>query len=205
MPDSRIGTVAAYIEEPDTNGACQTEKRGIVMQLWRSVLGAVLIGALCVVLVPRASAQEALESPGNNVYSDRTIFTFSQPVEVPGMVLPAGTYVFKRLNAASGLTLGSGDYTAIYDESDMRCLGIFVTRTEERPGLYADWQKVRDPWVSFKEHPADSESAAIIDAWFVPNRVDGQQFDYSKELAPIPEMASSGQVSNTRAGAGMGN
>ena len=26
----------------------------------------------------------------------KTVVTFSQPVEIPGMVLPAGTYVFRR-------------------------------------------------------------------------------------------------------------
>jgi len=37
-------------------------------------------------MVPRATADES---------DEKTVFTFSGPVEIPGQVLPAGTYVLK--------------------------------------------------------------------------------------------------------------
>src|ERR1043166_1742960 len=33
---------------------------------------------------------------GADDWNKETSFTFNEPVEIPGMVLPAGTYVFKR-------------------------------------------------------------------------------------------------------------
>jgi hypothetical protein len=46
------------------------------------VLGLAILGAM----IPRATADE---------WDQKTVFTFSGPVEVPGQVLPAGTCVFK--------------------------------------------------------------------------------------------------------------
>jgi hypothetical protein len=41
-------------------------------------------------MVQRASADD---------FDQKTVFTFSGPVEIPGQVLSAGTYVFKRESA----------------------------------------------------------------------------------------------------------
>ena len=48
--------------------------------------------AVCVaaILVPIAHADQ---------WDKQTLVTFSNPVEVPGRVLPAGTYVFKIANS----------------------------------------------------------------------------------------------------------
>jgi hypothetical protein len=43
-------------------------------------------------MVPRAFA---------DTWDQRTTFTFSDPVEIPGQVLEAGTYVFKLADSAS--------------------------------------------------------------------------------------------------------
>jgi hypothetical protein len=51
------------------------------------------IGVLGLALAPNAKA---------NQWNERTVFTFTEPVEVPGMALPAGTYVFRVLGAATG-------------------------------------------------------------------------------------------------------
>jgi len=48
------------------------------------------LGALA--LLPGAKADE---------WNQKTVFTFSGPVEIPGQTLPAGTYVFKLHNSAS--------------------------------------------------------------------------------------------------------
>src|SRR5271170_8107643 len=53
------------------------------------VLALSLLGAT---LAPGARADE---------WNKKTVMTFSQPVEIPGQVLPAGTYMFKLANSQS--------------------------------------------------------------------------------------------------------
>src|SRR5229473_7619347 len=82
-------------------------------------------GMICLMLlggaffVPKGRADE----------SDRkTIVTVNQPIQVPGKVLPGGTYVFKLLDS-NDLTL-----VAIYDADEMHLIttvhGIPNVRTE---------------------------------------------------------------------------
>ena len=58
-------------------------KTKVMLVLGLAVLGAVL---------PRATADE---------WDQKTVFTFGGPVEIPGQVLPAGTYVFKLADSPS--------------------------------------------------------------------------------------------------------
>jgi len=58
-------------------------KTKVMLVFGLAVLGAVL---------PRATADE---------WDQKTVFTFSGPVEIPGQVLPAGTYVFKLADSPS--------------------------------------------------------------------------------------------------------
>jgi hypothetical protein len=39
-----------------------------------------------------------------DAWDQKTVFTFSAPVEVPGQLLPAGTYVFKLADSSSDRT-----------------------------------------------------------------------------------------------------
>jgi len=50
------------------------------------------IGLGALALLPGARASER---------DQKTVLTFSGPVEIPGQVLPAGTYVFKLLDSGS--------------------------------------------------------------------------------------------------------
>src|SRR5437870_3039756 len=50
------------------------------------------VALLCVTFVPSARADE---------WNKKTIMTFSDSVQIPGKVLPAGTYVFKLMNSDS--------------------------------------------------------------------------------------------------------
>src|ERR1051325_6114237 len=63
-----------------------------------SIMLCVLVA--CAFLLPMASADE---------WNNRTIVTFSAPVEVPGVgaqTLPAGTYVFKLMDSPSERNTG---------------------------------------------------------------------------------------------------
>src|SRR5262245_63712102 len=52
-----------------------------------------------------------------DAWNKKTIVTFSQPIEVPGVVLPAGTYIFKLADSASNrhiVQIFNEDQTHIY-------------------------------------------------------------------------------------------
>jgi len=53
--------------------------------------------ALAITVIGLASAASARADEFNK----QTVLTFSQPVEIPGQVLPAGTYLFKLADTMS--------------------------------------------------------------------------------------------------------
>ncbi|HTA68434.1 MAG TPA: hypothetical protein VK776_09155 [Bryobacteraceae bacterium] len=71
------------------------------------VLGLAALGAV----VPRATADE---------WDQKTVFTFSGPVEIPGQVLPAGTYVFKLADSPSNRNI-----VQIFSKDEDICLPPF--------------------------------------------------------------------------------
>ena len=61
-------------------------------QLWKSALLTLLVGGAAW-FAPFARADE---------WDKQTVLTFNEPVEVPGKILPAGTYVLRLGSAAAG-------------------------------------------------------------------------------------------------------
>src|SRR5262245_13664168 len=57
---------------------------------------------------------------------EKSILTFSAPVEVPGMTLPAGTYVFKRPDANSARII------QVFSEDEKHIIGTFLTVPTKR-------------------------------------------------------------------------
>src|ERR1700685_3493455 len=55
-------------------------------------------------------------------WDQRTIFTFSGPVEVPGQVLDGGTYVFKVADSSS-----DRDIVQVFSEDESHLYGTFMT------------------------------------------------------------------------------
>src|SRR5262249_26619557 len=68
-----------------------------------------------VVLTPKAQAQ---------LLNEKIRVTFSAPVEIPGRVLPAGTYVFVALEPGHITRVMSADERTVY--------GTFLTIPEDR-------------------------------------------------------------------------
>ncbi len=96
-----------------------------------------------------------------------TKITFSEPVQVPGRVLPAGTYVFKLLDSASNrhiVQIFNEDHTALITTvlaiPNMRLepAGKTILRYDERP----------------------SGQPIALAAWFYPGDNFGQEFVYPK-------------------------
>jgi hypothetical protein len=131
--------------------------------------------------------------------SDRaTTITFSQSVQIPGQVLPAGTYMFK---------LADGD-------SNQNVVQIF---NADRAVLYATLQTIAtdrleptgDTVVTLAEQGAGQPDVLV--KWFYPGRETGNEFLYpkqqEKELAQDKQetiVADHPTVSNSNA-TGAGN
>jgi hypothetical protein len=119
------------------------------------------LGALGAALAPRAKADE---------WDNRTVVTFSKPVEIPGMVLPPGKYIFKLLDS----------------ETNRNIVQIF---NADQSHLYATLLAISDyrllprskTVISFEERAAGSPEA--IKAWFYPGENYGQEFVYPKSRA----------------------
>jgi hypothetical protein len=126
-------------------------------------------------MVQRAAADD---------FDQKTVFTFSGPVEIPGQVLSAGTYVFKLADSSS----------------DRNIVQVF---NKDETHLYGTFLAIPDYWIkpagktiiTFEERPAGSPEA--VKAWFYPGENYGRDFVYPKPKAtalakannsPVPSM-----------------
>ena len=93
-----------------------------------------------------------------------TQITFSQPIQVPGKVLPAGTYVFKLLDS-NDLTL-----VAIFNADETHLIttvrGISDSRMETPDKAI----------LQLEERPSGQPEA--LKAWFYPGDNSGVEFSY---------------------------
>ena len=89
--------------------------------------------------------------------------TFDYPVEVPGKVLPAGTYVFKTADNDELVQVFSANYKEIF--------ATFHVNPEYRSAMHND-----DSFVQLNKTPAGVRQA--IEGLFVAGRTTGYQFVY---------------------------
>jgi hypothetical protein len=134
------------------------------------VLGGLLLFGIA--FAPRSQADE---------WNEKTIFTFSQPVEVPGMILPPGTYVFKLMDS-----LSDRDVVQIFNKDQTKLLATILAIPDYR------MNPTSTPIVKFNERPANAPEA--IDAWFYPGDNYGMEFVYPKERATILAKANNRPV-----------
>lgn len=93
-----------------------------------------------------------------------TKLTFSAPVQIPGQVLPAGTYLIKLTNPdnLNVVQILSSDGTHLY--------GNFETISAQRG------EPTDDTAVTLAEQP---DGPAVLVKWFYPGRTTGHEFVYS--------------------------
>ena len=60
-------------------------------------------------------------------WDQKTIFTFSAPVEIPGQVLGAGTYVFKLADSS-----GDRNIVQVFNKDEDHLYGTFLAVPDER-------------------------------------------------------------------------
>ena|ERR1700731_1057496 len=94
-------------------------------------------------------------------------FTFSQPVQVPGRVLAAGTYEFELANTGSSLNV-----VRILNATGTEVLATYETIPTDRTGD-------NEPIALTLAEPTDGQPATIV-SWFYPGIETGHQFVYSK-------------------------
>src|ERR1700680_4843593 len=104
-------------------------------------------------MVPRATADEM---------DQKTIFTFSGPVEIPGQVLQAGTYVFKLADSES-----ANDVVQVYSADEKHLYGSFLSIPEQRA------EPTDSPVVTLEESKAGAPEA--VKAWFYPGKDIGHE------------------------------
>ncbi len=108
------------------------------------------------VLLPIAHADE---------WNQRTELTFSEPVQVPGAVLPAGTYWFVLANNQVDrniVQIFNKDYSTLYATE----FAIPTYRAEP-----TDRTEIK-----FAERPHNQPEAIL--KWYYPGRLTGQEFTY---------------------------
>jgi hypothetical protein len=133
-------------------------QEGHLMRGLRALCCAVAITAC---LAPGARADE---------YTKQTFLTFSGPIQLPGITLPAGTYQFRLADPESGRRT-----LQVWDKDGTKLFTTLLTIPDER-------MKPSDkPVVMFNEQPAGE--AAAVRAWFYPNETYGQEFVYPKDQA----------------------
>lgn len=114
-----------------------------------------------VALTPKASADQ---------WDKRTVITIDAPMEVPGVVLEPGTYVFKLVDSQSDRNI----VTITNERGDHTYATILATNNYRiRPTGKSVF--------SFWETPAGSPQA--LRAWFYPGDNFGQEFRYPKTRA----------------------
>jgi hypothetical protein len=112
-----------------------------------------------------------------NEWSELTYFTFSAPVELPGLALPAGTYMFKLLDSASDRHV-----VQVFNQDGQTIYGTFLTVPDQQP------TPSDEPTVVFKETPVGTPEA--IKAWFYQGESIGDEFMYPGGLATQRAAAS---------------
>jgi hypothetical protein len=103
-------------------------------------------------------------------YTKLTYLTFSAPVQLPGLTLPAGTYMFKLADPDSGRRA-----IQVWDEKGTKLFTMLLTIPDQQP------EPKDDPVVLFSERP--SGSAPAVKSWFYPAERTGYEFIYPKDQA----------------------
>jgi hypothetical protein len=118
--------------------------------------------ALCAFAAPTAMMADQ--------WDKATKLTFSEPIEVPGQVLPAGTYWFTLADSESDRNI-----VQIWNADRTRLVATVLAIPDYR------MQPAGRTIIHFEERPSGSPEA--IHSWFYPGDNFGQEFVYPKTRA----------------------
>ena len=117
----------------------------------------------------------------------RTEFTFNQPVELPNVTLPPGTYIFRFPDPTGGRSV----MQVQAKDASSKTYGLFLTISAQRPAPSDDAE------LRFMETPAGQPAA--VKTWWYPGRTLGREFIYPKEQARRLAQATNTTVLTTKA------
>ena len=126
------------------------------MRILKGTLLALCATGLLAALGPTINADE---------WDKKTVFTFSDSVEIPGQILPPGTYVFKLFDSSSDRHI-----VQVWTEDQRHLIATVMAIPAQRlePRGHTS--------IIFDERPGDSPMA--VRTWFYPGDTIGQEFVY---------------------------
>jgi hypothetical protein len=125
-------------------------------------IATVCLMAVLVVLTTSVAAQE----PNTR---ERTLMTFSGPVELPGLRLDAGSYTFQLADTPSR------NVVQVMSQDGKEVLGQWLFVQAERPEVSGD------TIITFRETAAGATPA--VQFWYFPGEKIGKEFIYPKDQA----------------------
>jgi hypothetical protein len=102
--------------------------------------------------------------------SKDTVVTFSAPVSLPGVTLPAGSYLFKLADSQVNRNI-----VQVFDKDRSKIFATILAIPAERN------EPADDTVITFNESPANT--APAIRYWYFPGDKRGQEFAYPKTQA----------------------
>ncbi len=106
----------------------------------------------------------------DTAFSKRTVVTFNEPVEIPGQVLPSGTYTIELYES-----FGNRHIVRIYNADRTELIATVLAIPNQR------LTPTEDNVLKFSERPGNAPDA--LKAWFYPGDNFGQEFVYPKARA----------------------
>jgi hypothetical protein len=123
---------------------------------------------LCLGIVAGAALMAVRANAGD--WDEKTVFTFSGPVEIPGQVLDGGTYVFKVADSSADRNV-----VQVFSEDENHLYGTFLTVPDHHQ------QPSGKTIINFEERAAGDPEA--VKAWFYPGDNYGHDFVYPRAKA----------------------
>lgn len=99
-----------------------------------------------------------------------TFVTFSGPVSLPGVTLPAGSYAFKLFDSQVNRNI-----VQIFDRDQTKIFATIIAIPAQRS------RPADETVITFRESPANT--APAVRYWFYPGETTGQEFAYPKAQA----------------------
>jgi len=109
-------------------------------------------------------------------WDKKTIVTFDQPVEIPGMVLPAGTYVFRRASSTDP------NVVRISGKDEKHVYATLLTIPDYR------MNPADKTVITFEER--DNSAPRAIKSWFYPGDTSAEEFVYRSSGKTINEIGA---------------
>jgi len=111
--------------------------------------------AILVLTAPQAVSAESLNKG--------TIANFDQPIEIPGLVLPAGSYAF----------IERGPLVQVWDRDQTKLYATLITNAAEQSRFVDERQE-------FEFEKQGSDSPPELKSWFLDGGIIGHEFIYRK-------------------------